>query len=110
MIPAGTTAVAPHLTVRDIDAAMAFYEKAFGFERKFSLPGQGGRTMHAEMGHAGSTIMLGPESPSRGIHSPRELGWSPVSMFVYVPDVDALYARALAAGAVELLPPSNQFF
>ena len=59
--PKKTTAVTPHLIVRDVTAAVAFYEKAFGFTKKFMLPGASGKIMHAEMGHEGCTIMIGPE-------------------------------------------------
>jgi PhnB protein len=109
-LPKKTTAITPHLTVRDVDAAAKFYEKAFGFTRKFALPGAGGRIMHAEVAHDNCTVMLGPESKERGMLAPISSGGSPVSIFVYVPDVDKTHARAIAAGAKELMPPSEQFF
>jgi len=109
-LPKKTTAITPHLTVRDVAAAANFYEKAFGFTRKFMLPGPGGRIMHAEMGHDNCTVMIGPESIQRGMRSPLTAGGTPVSLFVYVADVDAVHSRALAAGAKELVAPSDQFF
>ncbi|HYH99742.1 VOC family protein [Hyalangium sp.] len=109
-LPKKTTAITPHLTVRDVDAAAKFYEKAFGFTRKFALPGAGGRIMHAEVGHENCTVMIGPESRERGMLSPISAGGTAVSIFVYVADVDKQHARALAAGAKELMPPSEQFF
>jgi PhnB protein len=109
-LPKKTTAITPHLTVRDVQAAATFYEKAFGFTRKFMLPGSGGRIMHAEMGYENCTVMIGPESLQRGMRSPLSAGGTPVSIFVYVSDVDKLHARAVAAGAKELVAPSEQFF
>lgn len=109
-MPENTVAVTPHLTVRDLDRAVDFYQRAFGFGKKFTLPGQGGRTMHAELTHNGCTIMLGPESAERGLRSPASLGASPVSLMVYVDDVDALHARATREGATELVPCTDQFF
>jgi PhnB protein len=109
-LPKKTTAVTPHLTVRDVLTAVTFYEKAFGFTRKFMLPGAGGRIMHAEMIHEGCTIMIGPESLERNMRSPMTAGGSPVSLFVYVADVDKLHARSVAAGAKELVAPNDQFF
>ena len=111
-LPKKTTAITPHLTVRDVAAAAKFYEKAFGFTIKLMLPGGAdGRIMHAEVGHSNCTIMIGPESLERGLRSPLTAGATPpVSLFVYVDGVDAIHARALGAGAKELLPPSEQFF
>jgi PhnB protein len=110
-LPEKSTAITPHLTVRDVAQAVTFYEQAFGFKRKFMLPGPGGRVMHAELVHQDCTVMLGPESPERGMLAPVTSGAvPPVSLFVYVDDVDRLHAQALAAGAHEVLPPNDQFF
>ncbi|HVG61759.1 MAG TPA: VOC family protein [Hyalangium sp.] len=109
-LPKKTAAITPHLTVRDVDAAAKFYEKAFGFARKLALQGAGGRIMHAEVSHDNCTVMIGPESRERGMLAPISSGGSPVSIFVYVADVDKTHARAVAAGAKELMPPSEQFF
>lgn len=109
-LPKKSTAITPHLTVRDVETAAKFYEKAFGFTRKFALPGAGGRIMHAELTHENCTVMLGPESRERGMLAPITAGGTAVSIFVYVPDVEKQHARAIAAGAKELMPPSDQFF
>jgi PhnB protein len=109
-LPKKTTAITPHLTVRDVDTAAKFYERAFGFTRKFALPGAGGKIMHAEVGHENCTVMIGPESRERGMLAPITAGGPSVSIFVYVSDVDKQHARAVAAGAKELMPPSEQFF
>ncbi len=109
-LPKNTAAIGTHLTVRDIPQAMDFYDKVLGFRRKLMLPGPGGRIMHAEMVYAGCTLMLGPESPQRGMKSPASLGGTPVSMFVYVEDVDSAFERAQQHGATVLVPVNDQFF
>lgn len=109
-MPEKSTAVTPHLTVRDVGEAVAFYVEAFGFTRKFILPRPDGKVMHGEVVHDGCTIMIGPESAERGIRAPVSSGFTPVSLFVYVDDVDVLHARAVARGARSVLAPNDQFF
>lgn len=109
-LPEKSTAITPHLTVRDVDKAVKFYADAFGFKRKFLLPGPQGRIMHAELTHANCTVMLGPESIERNMKAPITAGGTPVSLFVYVEDVDKLHAQAMAAGAREVFAPNDQFF
>ncbi|WP_445408120.1 VOC family protein [Streptomyces albidoflavus] len=100
-------AVVPHLLVDDADAALAFYERAFGAEPRFRLDGDEGGVVHAELTVAGAVLMLGD---ARGdLLSPAALGATPVILHVYVPDVDALTARATAAGAELLEGPADQF-
>lgn len=103
--------VNPYLIVKDADAAIAFYKAAFGFETRFAMPGPDGKTQHAELAHKDSVIMLGPECPEQSNHkSPSSLGGSPVSLYVYVEDVDALCERARAAGATVVEEPKDQFW
>lgn len=110
-MPAKSTAITPHITVRDVKKSVRFYEKAFAFKVKFTLPGRNGKIMHAEMEHEGCTLMIGPESEERGMLSPMTAGIvSPVSIYIYVNDLDAQHAAAVAAGAKTLLEPSDQFF
>ncbi|HVE82611.1 MAG TPA: VOC family protein [Myxococcales bacterium] len=110
-LPSQSSAVSPHLTVRDVKAAAELYAKAFGFAIKMMLPGQGGKIMHAQLNHGLSVIMVGPEAPERGMKAPVTTGLTtPVSLFIYVDDVDATHKNALAAGLKELLPPGEQFF
>ncbi|MEU0139515.1 VOC family protein [Streptomyces albidoflavus] len=100
-------AVVPHLLVDDADAALAFYERAFGAEPRFRLDGDEGEVVHAELTVAGAVLMLGD---ARGdLRSPAALGATPVILHVYVPDVEALTARATAAGAELLEGPADQF-
>ena len=99
------------LTVKDADAALAFYQKAFGFEKKMSMPGPDGKTAHAEVKWRDGVIMFSPESPPNPCKSPRTLGIRPpVGIYVYCDDVDALYRRAIAAGAKSDKPPETMFW
>lgn len=100
-------AVVPHLLVDDADAALAFYERAFGAEPRFRLDGDEGEVVHAELTVAGAVLMLGDARD--GLPSPAAIGSTPVILHVYVPDVDALTARATAAGAELLEGPADQF-
>lgn len=110
-MPAKSTAVTPHITVGDVRKSVRFYEKAFGFKMKFTLPGRNGKIMHAEMEHEGCTVMIGPESEERGMLSPMSTGIvSPVSLYIYVDDLEQQHATAVSAGAKVLLEPSEQFF
>ncbi|MFD5024573.1 VOC family protein [Streptomyces sp. NPDC058373] len=100
-------AVIPHILVDDANAALAYYERAFGAEPRFRLDGDDGEVVHAEITVAGAVLMLGD---ARGeLRSPAALGATPVILHVYVPDVDALTARATAAGAELLEGPADQF-
>lgn len=107
-----STSITPHLTVRDVAQAAKFYEAALGFTTKLLLPGgPEGKIMHAEITHGSSSLMLGPESVARGIKAPITAGTTPpVSLYLNVEDVDSAHAQAVKAGAIELLPPSDQFF
>ena len=101
---AGYPWVMPYLVVQDADAALAFYEKAFGFTKRMAMPGPDGKSMHAEMTWQDQVIMFGviPESKMEEwqCRPPSVQGVrSPMSLYVYCEDVDALFARAVAAGA-----------
>jgi uncharacterized glyoxalase superfamily protein PhnB len=113
--PPGASWLSPYLTVKDADAALAFYAQAFGFEKRLNLTGPDGKTRHAEMTWHQVVIMLGavPEAKAeehlgkppvvQGIRSP-------ISIYVYCEDVDALYQRAIAAGAKAIKPPQDQSY
>jgi PhnB protein len=107
--PKGMRWVNPYLTVRDVDAALAWYEKAFGFKTTFKMPGPDGKTVHAEMRHRKSPIMLSPELPDNPARTPGQQS-APVSMYCYCDDVDAVAASARAAGANVLEEPADQFW
>jgi uncharacterized glyoxalase superfamily protein PhnB len=109
-IPDGYHTVTPHLAVRDAAKALDFYAKAFGAEELYRMPGPGGVVMHAEVRIGDSIVMLGEEDPQRGASSPQTIGGSPVSLLVYVKDVDASFARAGAAGCTTQMPPTDMFW
>lgn len=109
-IPAGMTAVTPHLTCRDAAAAIDFYQRAFGAEECSRLAAPDGRVMHAQIRIGGAFVMLVDEYPELGCLSPLGLGGSPVTIHLYVEDADAAFARAVAAGATVTLPLADQFW
>jgi uncharacterized glyoxalase superfamily protein PhnB len=103
--------VAPCLTVRDAAKALDFYQKAFGLRKREVYPGPDGKIMHAEVTWNDQVIMLGPECPQNQSKAPVSSGVSsPASLYLYCEDVDALYARATAAGAAGEMPPQDMFW
>ncbi|RME53450.1 MAG: VOC family protein [Deltaproteobacteria bacterium] len=105
-VPIGVNpAITPYLTVEDADAAIHFYQKAFGFERKLRVTDEAGHTQHAEMVWRDGLLMFGPAP--EGTVRERE-GASAVMLQIAVEDVDLLYQRALAAGAIPVRPPRNE--
>jgi uncharacterized glyoxalase superfamily protein PhnB len=104
--------VTPYLTVRNSAAAMAFYQRAFGFEKRVAMTQPDGTLGHAEVSWREGVIMFGPEGGNGGsCRAPVSLGVvSPVSLYVYCEDVDALFARATEAGAKAELAPQDMFW
>jgi len=109
-IPPGYHSVTPYLAQRDCAAAIAFYERAFGAVRMLQLDMPGGKIAHAEIRIGDSVLMMSDENPDWGSRSPATLGGSAVQLMVYVPDVDAAFERAVAAGATRLRPVQDQFY
>jgi len=108
-IPADYAGVTSYLIVRGAAKAIDFYQRAFGATEIFRLP-MGDRVGHAEIKIGGGVVMLADEMPDMGHKSPQVLGGTPVSLMFYVPDVDAVFARALAAGGKVVKPLQNQFY
>jgi PhnB protein len=102
------TAITPYLTVHDGAAAIAFYTDAFGAIEEFRVVGDDGRVGHAELRIGAARIQLSDEYPEIDVRSPRDLGGSTVALSLTVPDCDAVFARAVAAGATEERPPEDQ--
>lgn len=102
----------PYLVVKDADRALDFYAKAFGFTKKNTIPGDDGKTTHAEMSYRDVLLMFAPEGAyGSPVKCPASLGAaSPVALFVYCDDVDALCAQATAAGAQLAMPPADMFW
>ena len=109
-IPKGYAAVTPYLIVKGAAQAIDFYKKVFGATEVMRMNGPDGRIGHAELSIGGSHIMLADEHPEMGHQSPLTLGNSPVSVLVYVEDVDATVGRAVADGAKILKPVADQFY
>ena len=109
-IPEGYNSVTPYLIVDNGAAAIDFYKKSFGATELFRMPSPGNKIGHAEIKIGNSVIMLADEHPEMGARSPRSVGGSPVSIVVYVEDVDTVAKRLEAAGAKVTRPVSNQFY
>jgi PhnB protein len=108
--PPGYHSVTPYLSLRDAKSALDFYARAFGAELVLKLDMPDGKIAHAEIRIGDSILMMSEENPDWGNLSPLALNGSPVSLMVYVPDVDAAFARALAAGAEQVRPVEDQFY
>jgi uncharacterized glyoxalase superfamily protein PhnB len=104
--------LSPYLTVRSAEAALDFYEKAFGFTRREVMKGEDGRVQHAEMMFHESLIMFAPEGAfGNTCKAPASSGSEPpIGLYVYCADVDALFARAKAAGAKVFKEPADMFW
>jgi PhnB protein len=109
-IPAGHHTASPYLTIKNAAEALEFYKKAFGANEIYKLMMPDGRLGHAEMRVGDSIIMMADEFPEYGGKAPQTLGGSPVSIYLYVEDVDAFFKKALAAGAKERKPVMDQFY
>ena len=109
-VPDGYHTVTPHLIVNDGAAALEFYKKAFGAVELFRMTRPDGRIGHAEIKIGDSPVMLADEHPEMGALSPQSVGGSPVSIYLYVADVDAIFNQAVAAGASVVRPLQNQFY
>jgi PhnB protein len=109
-IPEGYHTATPYLIVKDASRAIDFYKKAFGATELARMPGPGGKIGHAEIKIGNSPIMLADEVPGMGFRSPESLGGSPISILLYVEDVDAVFSEAVAAGAKVQRPVADQFY
>lgn len=108
-IPEGFTTVTPHIVVRGAAKAIEFYRAAFGAEELCRMPGPDGSIMHAELRIGNARVMLCDEFPEVA-RSPQSIGGSPVTLHLYVADVDAAAARAVKAGATVTMPIADQFW
>lgn len=99
-----------YLIVKDGQAAIDFYKKAFGGEGGACLKGPDGSVMHAEVTIGNSTVMLGQENEQWGMVSAETIGNSPVSIMLYVDDCDAVFKQAIEAGCTEVSPVEDQFW
>lgn len=109
-IPDGMHSVTPHLICAGAADAIEFYKKAFDAVDLGRLPGPKGRLMHAAIRIGDSTVMLVDEMPEWGAFGPKSLKGSPVTIHLYVHDVDAFVTRAVAAGAKITMPLDDMFW
>ena len=110
-IPAGFHSIVPHLTVKGASQAIDFYKKAFAAEEMVRLPGPDGKSlMHASIKIGDSVLFLVDEAPERGCLGPQDRGGSPVTIHLYVEDVDAVFDRAVSAGAQVSMPLTDAFW
>ena len=108
-IPDAYRTATPYLIVNDAASAIEFYKKAFGATELIRLADPTGKVMHAEIRIGNSPLMLADEFPDMGYRSPQSLGGSPVSILLYVENVDTLFSQAITAGAKETMAVVDQF-
>ena len=109
-IPDGMHTVTPHLICAGAADAIEFYKKAFNAVEVLRLPGPQGRLMHAMIRIGDSPVMLVDEMPEWGAFGPKSLKGSPVTIHLFVEDVDAFVARAVGAGAKITMPVADMFW
>jgi uncharacterized glyoxalase superfamily protein PhnB len=109
-IPPGMHAVTPHIVCAGAADAIEFYKKAFGAEESARMPGPDGKLMHAAIRIGDSTVMLVDENPQWGMLGPKALNGTPVTMHLYVDDVDKFAATAEKAGAKVVMPVADMFW
>jgi PhnB protein len=109
-IPDGYHTLTPYLIVKGAANALDYYKKAFAAKELLRMPGPDGAIMHAEMQVGDSPIMLADEMPGRPYRSPISYGGTPVSLMLYVEDVDAFFSRAIAAGGKVQQAVQDQFY
>jgi PhnB protein len=109
-VPEGYRTATPYLIIRGAAEAIEFYKRAFGATEVLRMADPQGRVGHAEIRIGDSVIMLADEHPSFGYRGPRSLGGSSVSILLYLEDVDAVFERAVKAGARLLRPVTDQFY
>lgn len=108
-IPDNYTRVTPYLCVDNANDAMAYYCKIFGATERMRMD-MGGTIGHAELQIGDSVIMLSDPFPDMGVKTPQEYGGSPVTLNIYVEDVDTTMAAAIEHGATEVMPATDQFW
>jgi PhnB protein len=109
-IPEGYHAVTPYLCIKGAARALEFYKKAFDATELIRLAQPDGRIGHSEIRVGDSVIMLSDEFPEIGARSPETVGGSPVTIHLYVEDVDTVFKQAVAAGAKVKRPVADQFY
>jgi PhnB protein len=109
-IPDGFQTITPHITVQGAKKAIEFYKNAFGAEELGMQAMPDGNVMHALIRIGDSFLMLNDEFPQMGAKGPRTIGGTPVTLHLYVSDVDKSFDRAIRAGATTVMPVADQFW
>jgi PhnB protein len=112
-IPEGYHSVTPYLVVNDAVAAIDFHKRAFDAKEGYRLQGQdpeGKSIMHAELKIGDSMVLLSDEFPHGGCISPKSLGGSAVTLYIYTEDVDRVFNQAVSAGAISMMPVMDMFW
>jgi PhnB protein len=109
-VPEGYHTVTPYLIVDGAVRALDFYARAFGAVERLRMLNPAGKVGHAEITIGGSCIMLADEHPEIDALGPKAVGGTPVSLHLYVEDVDTVVAKAVAAGATLIRPVADQFY
>ncbi len=111
-IPKGYNSITPYLVIKGASQAIDYYKKVFGATEVFRMDTPDGKVAHAELKIGDSHVMLADENPKmgQGHTSAASIGTSPVSLYLYIPDVDRIVERAVTAGAKVLKPVQDQFY
>lgn len=109
-VPEDYSTVTPYLTVKDAASAIAFYTNVFGAKELMRLAEPDGRIGHAEIQIGNSQIMISDEYPEIDVLGPQSRGGSTVGLHLYVEDVDEVFDKAVAAGAMVIRPVSDEFY
>lgn len=110
--PANAPWLSPYVTLKELEKSVKFYEKAFGFKVRDLAKGEDGTVCHAEMTYQDELLMFGQQGAyDKKTVAPVSSGVpSPISLYIYVEDVDAFYKHAVAAGAESIVPPEDMFW
>ena len=109
-VPEGYPRLMPYLIVDGASAAIDFYCSVLGATERMRMPGPDDKVMHAEQDIGDSLIMLADEAPEMNARGPRTVGGTPVSLYVYVDDVDRVFDSAVQAGAKPLQAVEDKFY
>ncbi|MET3131232.1 PhnB protein [Oxalobacteraceae bacterium GrIS 1.11] len=109
-IPEGMHSLTPHLVCAGAADAIGFYKQAFGAVEMGRMPGPDGKLMHAQIRIGDSALMLIDEFPQWGSVGPKTLNGTPVTIHLYIDDVDSVFAQAVAAGATVKMPLQDMFW
>ena len=109
-IPDGYHSIQPYLMIDGATNAIEFYKKAFGATERLCMKQPDGRVGHAEIEIGNSCIMMADQNAQMQVFAPAHYGGSPVTLLLYTEDCDAMYNRAIAAGATSVHEPADQFY